>query len=76
MTKQKTAMATMGAVTSLDGWSMADITNVHLAASCRDSAEGSSLAFGLELVTEPPVHLFFPADGVLPPGGNEAVANE
>ncbi len=50
--------------------------NVHLAASCQDSAEVSSLAFGLELVTELPVLLFFPAGGVPPPGGNEAVANE
>ncbi len=68
MTKQKMAMVIAGAVASFDDWSTGNVTNVHLAALCRDSGEVSSLAFGLELMAEPSVHLFFPAGGVLPPG--------
>ncbi len=51
MTKQKMAVAIAGAVTSHYNWLTADVTNVRLAASCQDSAEASSLAFCLELVT-------------------------
>ncbi len=36
----------------------------------------NSMAFGLELTSEPPVHLFFPAGGVLPPVVNGVVTNE
>ncbi len=64
MMKQKMVMTIAGAVASFDDWSTANVTNVCLAASCQDSAEVSSLAFGLELVTDSLVHLLFPAGGV------------
>ncbi len=76
MTKQKMVTMIAGVLVSYENWSTADITNVWLASSNRDLAELPSLAFGLELASELPLHLLFPAGGVQPPVMNGVVTNE
>ncbi len=64
LTKPQMAAFIAGALTSHEGWSTSDLGNVHLASSSRDSSDLLSLAFGLELMSESPIRLFFPAGGV------------
>ncbi len=66
LTKPRMAALITGALVPHEGWATAVLGNVRLASSNRDSADLSTLAFGLELSMEPPVHLFFPAGGVVP----------
>ncbi len=72
-------MATLiiGALVPCKGWATAELGNVRLASSSRNSLDLLQLSFGLELGSEPPTRLFFPAGGVAPAAangpGNEAV---
>ncbi len=63
-TKQKMAVMIVSLLVSHEEWSTADVTNVQLASSSQDLANPSMLTFGLELVADPPTHLFFPPGGM------------
>ncbi len=54
----------VGALVPHKGWATSELSNIHLASSSHDSPDLLSLAFGLELTSEPPVRLLFPAGGV------------
>ncbi len=68
--KPRMAALIAGALATHDGWAASELGNIHSASSSRDSVNLSSLAFGLELISESPVRLFFPAGGIVPVAEN------
>ncbi len=63
LTKPRMAALIAGTLTPHKGWAMAELTNVRLASSSQDAADLSSFVFGLELVSDSPIRLFFPRWG-------------
>ncbi len=64
LTKPRMAALIINALVSHEGWATSELGKVHLASSSWDSPNLPSLAFDLELTSEFPVRLFFPAGGV------------
>ncbi len=58
-TKPQMAASIVGALTPHEGWAMADLNSVHLASSSCDAVDLALLAFGLELVSNSSIRLFF-----------------
>ncbi len=70
LTKPRMAALIAGALATHEGWATSVLGNVYLASSGRNSADLSSLVFGLELASDSPIRLFFPAGGVIPVAEN------
>ncbi len=71
LTKPKMASIIVGALATHEGWASAILFNVRLASLSCDVADLTSLAFGLELSSESPLLLFFPAGGIPPQAVDE-----
>ncbi len=64
LTKSRMAALIVCALVPHEGWATSELGNICLVSSSHDSPDLPSIAFDLELTSEPQVRLFFPAGGV------------